>query len=389
MTTYDSLEALRASMPAYVLGALSPEDRLAFETALRQPDRIEALRTEFDACQATLNALASAQPLAPPGGLLERVLGAVRGNPLPEQASLAGTDAPVLDRRLDSDRRAGDRRMAERRVGDRRAAEAEPVAAIAVVAPTPARDPGPTAPAASQTTVATATTAATTTATAGSTAVTTATTTAASTAATTATTATTTRSLTPLLVNTVDRRNRPMFVAGWVLAGLLFLATAGLGYYAANKRRETAAAEAALRDSKVAFSRSEARLTERERLLATMLSGRAAVLLVTLRSDSTNGPVAQMFWNTQEGKAIVSAQGLTRLPHGFKYQMWLLRDFVPTPLTEVPVEDDGSALISGISMPSSPTGITQAFVTVEAAGDSVPTPSRQRLMSAVIPIYRP
>ena len=366
MTAYDSPDALRASMPAYVLGALSPEDRHAFEAALRQPDRIAALRTEFDACQATLNALAGAQPLAPPGDLLERVLSAVRGNPLPEPAPLPGTDVPVLDRRLDGDRRGGDRRVAERRVDDRRAAEAEPVAAVA---PTPAPDPAPTAPTAPTVTAAPKTTAATATA--------------------AATTATTTRSLTPLLVNTVDRRNRPMFVAGWVLAGLLFLATAGLGYYAANKRRETTAAEAALRDSKVALSRSEARLTERERLLATMLGGRATVLLVTLRSDSANGPVAQMFWNTEEGRAIVSAQGLTRLPDGFKYQMWLLRDFVPTALTEVPVEDDGSALISGLSMPSSPTGITQVFVTVEVAGDSVPTPARQRIMSAVIPIYRP
>ena len=51
MTAYDSPDALRASMPAYVLGALSPEDRHAFEAALRQPDRIAALRTEFDASQ--------------------------------------------------------------------------------------------------------------------------------------------------------------------------------------------------------------------------------------------------------------------------------------------------------------------------------------------------
>jgi anti-sigma-K factor RskA len=72
MTTR-SLEDLRDLAPGYVMQSLTPEELAAFEHALRDPAMAAALAPELEAYRATVELLATAQPMAPPPSLRNRV----------------------------------------------------------------------------------------------------------------------------------------------------------------------------------------------------------------------------------------------------------------------------------------------------------------------------
>lgn len=392
MNDFPSLDALRAAMPAYVLGALSPEERIVYERALRLPENSAVLRGEFDACQATMNVLSSAQPVEPPAGLLERVYERIRAETPDVHAASASLDAsaPTLDRRSGEDRRneerrnddrrhderreedrAGDhqeRRQMDRRADDRRQQERrqeerrhderrqderrheerrahDEAAASRPVDRTPAARPALTSRA--------------------------------------------TRAITPPPMAAVEPRSGLVQLAGWWTAAVLFVALVSVGYYAASLRRDHAEIEGRLRESRVLLSRSDARLAERERLMTTLLGGRASVLLVNLRSETPEGPAAQLFWNTREGRSILNVFGMPVLPADRRYQLWMIRDGVPTPLVDVTPNDGGAVLVPGIEMPSSPTGVTQLFITNEARQGTPAAPSAPHVVNGVIPIRQP
>ncbi len=384
MSEFTSLDTLRAAMPAYVLGALSPEERVVYERALRLPEHSAVLRGEFDACQATMNALGAAQPVEPPGGMLDRIRERIAAEAV--TATVAATtlldaEAPTLDRRSGAERRGDDRRE-EDRVEAGPSSDSEPRAQVergaderrkterrqeVRRADDEARGPSARAAQASPPAVRTVTGRLTPTSRA-------------------------TRVLTPLATAAVEPRSGLMQLAGWLTAAALFVAVVGVGYYALSLRRDHGEIEGRLRENRALLSRSEARLAERERLMTTLLGGRASVLLVNLRGATPEGPVAQLFWNTQEGRSLLNVFALPTLPADRRYQLWIIRDGVPTPLVEVVPDEGGAVLVSGIDMPSSPTGVTQVFVTNEARQGSPATsqsPSVPHVMGAVIPLRLP
>lgn len=329
---YTSLELLRATMPAYVLGALTADERAIYERALRTPENASVMRGEFEACQATVNALASAQPVEPPAGLFDRVITQVHAVIAQAEAAAAPpleTTAPAIDRRAADRRRGDDRRVddpedrpaEERRQEDRRHEGRRHDDSVAV-RPTPVR------------------------------------------VVRMSRTSRATRAVTPLSTNAVDARPSAAPLVGWWVAGAFFLMLVGLGYYAATTRRAHAELDGRLRENRVLISRSEARLAERERLMATLLGGRASVVLVNLRNATTSA-AAQFFWNAREGRAILNVFGLPPLSAGHRYQLWMLRDGVATPVIEITPNEAGAVLVPGIEMPTSTTGVTQLFVTDE------------------------
>lgn len=72
MTTR-TLDELRDLAPGYVMDALTVEERTDFERALRDPAIAAALAPDLEAHRATVEALATAQSVAPPPGLRNRV----------------------------------------------------------------------------------------------------------------------------------------------------------------------------------------------------------------------------------------------------------------------------------------------------------------------------
>ncbi len=355
-----STAGLRAAMPAYVLGALSPEERADYEHALRMPEHASILRIEFDACQATANALASAQPVEPESGLLDRIMERIRvdamtaGGVLHAAAptvyrsptdDIPGQDQPELDQRQEereTDRQeqpGQDRSWTDQ--SERDVSQPEPSDNNFVRA-TRFTPPGRG-----------------------------------------------TRSLLPLMVPAVDPHSDATNTVGWLLVIALFAALGATGYYAATLRREAAAMETRLRENRVLLSRSDARLADRERLVTTLLGGRASVLLVNLRGDTPDGPVAQLFWNTRHGDAILNAFGLPESESGKQYRLWMIRDGLPTPLVVVTPDGDGNALIPDIAMPSSPTGVTQIFLASEGIREKPTAPGPARIFTGVISILSP
>ena len=359
LTEYTTLEQLRATMPAYVLGALTAEERAAYEQALRTPENASVMRGEFEACQATVNALANAQPVEPPAELYERVLALVQAPSAPSETGgdqALEASAPVIDRRA-ADRRSGEerrvdepqdrgseeRRLEERRVEERRVEDREVEGRRVENAAASGRKRGGRA----------------------------------------ARTALAARAETPLSSSAVEAPASAASLAGWWVAGVLFLALVGVGYYAATTRRAHAQLDGRLRENSVLLSRSEARLAERERLMATLLGGRASVVLVTMR-NSTSSAAAQFFWNAREGRAILNVFGLAPLPPGRRYQLWMLRDGVVTPIIDVVPNDSGNVLLPGIEMPTSTTGVTQLFVTSEPIADRTSAPTFPHLLFGTI-----
>jgi hypothetical protein len=72
MTT-PSLDALRDLAPGYVMQSLTPEEQAEFERALRDPAVAAALAPDLDAYRATVELLATSQPVSPPPALRNRV----------------------------------------------------------------------------------------------------------------------------------------------------------------------------------------------------------------------------------------------------------------------------------------------------------------------------
>jgi hypothetical protein len=339
-------------MPAYVLGALTPEERTAYERALRTPENASVMRGEFEACQATVNVLASAQPMEPPAGLFDQVLAQVRAAVAQAEAAAAPpleTTAPTIDRRAEDRRRGDDRRVEdaedqpdeERRQQERRHEGRRREDSVVVRTPR-------SAPAVRVSRNSRAT-----------------------------------RAVTPLSMGAVEARPSVTPLVGWWVAGALFLMLVGVSYFAATTRREHAELDARLRENRVLLSRSEARLAERERLMATLLGGRASVVLVNLRHPTTDA-AAQFFWNAREGRAIINVFGVPPLPPDRRYQLWMLRDGVSTPIIEISPNEAGTVLVPGIEMPTSPTGVTQLFITNEGRADKPATPTLPHVLFGAV-----
>lgn len=411
-----SIDALRASMPAYVLGALSAEERIAYERVLRRPEHATVMRAEFDACQLTVNALAASQPVTPPEGLYERIVARIgTQEPHAPATHAPDKDAPVIDRRYGGDRRneqrakAGDASVGstgaavleERRRIGRRADDPQPVIQENAAPEEAPANPTPAAnddvveveaedAAQAEPYVAPQDASHGTTQKADDVAVVGISEPALSAPVNRFTpTGRSSRVFTQSAVPAVEVRSNALLVAGWWIAAVLFLALCGAGYYVAQLTRERDAIDSRNKETRALLSRSDARLAERERLMATLLGGRASVMLVNLRSKEPESPEAQLFWNIREAKAVLNVFGLAQLPSDRLYQLWMIRDGVNTRLVEVAPNDAGAVLVPRIDMPSSPAGVTQVFITSEARGENPEKPSAPHIISGTIPIQWP
>lgn len=119
-------------------------------------------------------------------------------------------------------------------------------------------------------------------------------------------------------------------------------------------------------DLRTRLTATEARLAERDSLLATFLGPdvRTAAL-----SATDQPPSARLFWNTRAGTVVIAAFDLPPAPAGRTYQLWgIAPDSDPVSLGTFQTASDGTAIVQR----AAPTGAAFQLgaVTEEPAGGS-------------------
>lgn len=169
------------------------------------------------------------------------------------------------------------------------------------------------------------------------------------------------------------RRRRPSR-AGWYATALVSAGLAATVIFALDLRNRITVLEAETREKTARVARLEAKLSDKERTLTTLLAGRGNVLLVNLDASVPTGPGMQVFWNVREGKAVVNAYGLAQVATDRAYMLWMIRDGQPVPVKLFTPDETGRALVVDVPLPNTTTGITLLAVTEESAqGAEAPT----------------
>lgn len=116
-------------------------------------------------------------------------------------------------------------------------------------------------------------------------------------------------------------------------------------------------------------------LNAREFTLNQMLHAENHLRVVhLLTTDSVTGPGIQLYWNRQNGTAVLHAFRLPPAPGGQRYTLWAHGNGAPHALATFNSAPDGHALVSDMVIPVSLTGIRSMAVTVEPlAGSARPT----------------
>ena len=172
--------------------------------------------------------------------------------------------------------------------------------------------------------------------------------------------------------------------AGWWAGAALGTALAASLLFALDLRRETAALRQQLAQQVAELGRAQTRLAERERTLGTLLGGGADVTLVRLAPSAPQGPGMQVFWNVREGRAIVTARGLSPIARDRAYALWMIRDGTPVPLALFSPDSAGSAVVEDIDVPTELQGVAAFAVTEEPAGGS-PQPTMTPFLVGAVP----
>lgn len=322
-----SLDELLDLAPGYVFGGLDTSEHADFEQALASSEHGAALKAEVAALREATDAMMRAHAVTPPLALRDRL-----------QARIAVE------------------------AGTQNAAQVASEVVSRVVAPASSTPVTPLPPVAA--TAAPAARAATATPPAG-----------APVAARTATRNRAVRVTPPRGVATDDptRRRRPSR-AGWYATALVSAGLAATVVFALDLRNRITLLEAETREKTARVSRLEARLSDKERTLSTLLAGRGNVLLVNLDASIPTGPGMQVFWNVREGKAVVNAYGLAQVATDRAYMLWMIRDGQPVPVKLFTPDESGRALVVDVPLPNTTTGITLLAVTEESAqGAEAPT----------------
>ena len=156
----------------------------------------------------------------------------------------------------------------------------------------------------------------------------------------------------------------------WVTAGLLGIALAASLVFALDLRNETRSLRTQLDDQVAQAGQAKTQLAEREKLLATILGSGSDVTLVRLSPNQPTGPGMQVFWNTREGRAVVSASGLAQIASDRAYALWMIRDGKPVPIALFSPDASGRAIVQDIAVPTATEGVAAFAVTEEPAGGS-------------------
>jgi anti-sigma-K factor RskA len=161
-------------------------------------------------------------------------------------------------------------------------------------------------------------------------------------------------------------KTRIPFLAWAALAALIVIAV-GL----ANRVR-VLTSTLTVRDSTIAaqqqaLSEQGNQLAAREQILASIFE--PGVELVQLTKQGDPDPRIQLFWDRLRNTAVLHASKLKPTPSGRTYQLWFIRDGKPVPSVTFDVTAEGSASVSGVTVPTG-GAISAAAVTEEPTGGS-------------------
>lgn len=171
---------------------------------------------------------------------------------------------------------------------------------------------------------------------------------------------------------------------GWWGAGALGVALAASLVFSVDLRNQVRTLQAQLVFKVAEAEKSNTTLAARDKLLATLLGTGSDVTLVRLAPGQPQGPGMQVFWNTREGKAIVSASGLAQIESTRAYALWMIRDGKPVPLALFNPDASGRAVVQDIAVPTDLAGVAAFAVTEEPAAGS-PQPTMTPFLVGAVP----
>ncbi|AMW05748.1 anti-sigma factor [Gemmatimonas phototrophica] len=188
------------------------------------------------------------------------------------------------------------------------------------------------------------------------------------------------------VVEPMDRRRagKSPGRAGWYAAAVMTAGLAATLFVALDLRARVATLEGQDKEKSSLLARVEAKTSEKEKLLATLLAGRGNVVLVNLEASAPTGPGMQLFWNVRDGKAVVNAYGLAQVASNRAYMLWMIRDGTPVPLKLFTPDESGRAMVADIEAPTSMTGITLFTVTEESSAGAE-APSMTPFIAGTVP----
>jgi len=145
---------------------------------------------------------------------------------------------------------------------------------------------------------------------------------------------------------------------------------------------------AARNEAQTLATATAAKLDHREHTLNTLLHAEKDLYVVHLKAaDTVVGPGIQFFWNTKHRSGIAHAFRLHPAPAGRSYQLWLMVNGKPWSAKVFDSDPDGHAMVEGLELPASITGVTDVVVTIEPRGGS-PAPTGTVVMSGAMPAER-
>jgi anti-sigma-K factor RskA len=179
----------------------------------------------------------------------------------------------------------------------------------------------------------------------------------------------------------VPRKQDPQFTpfVAWVTAGVLLVASVGLGIYSVSAQQRSAALEARLRDALARLDQSERQLVvSGQQLDASSRALAAATLRVAVLTATDLRPVdlagqapapsasGRAFWSPTQG-LIFAASNMPQLPAGRTYQLWYLTSDAPVSAGLFGPDGVGRVTVTfdPTTRPIEPTGMA---VSIEPAG---------------------
>ena len=333
-----TLEQLRDLAPLYALGLLDGDERAAFERGRQHPEYAATLERDLASHGAAAEAIATAQPVAPPSALKARMTERISAE---KRASVVGPEAERVREPMVAATETP-RELISDNVRD--VAMARP-AGTATEAP---HDVAPHDAAPQDVALRKAE------------------------AVRQSPTSRATRVVTPPMPSSViELSARRTARTAWWTAGVLGAALAASIVIAVDLRQQAGDLRDLSTRNSARSTRAEALLAERDATLNTLLEGRGNVVLVNLNPAKPAGPGMQVFWNVREGKAVVNAYGLMPVASNRAYMLWMIRDGKPVPLKLFTPGDDGRAIVASVELPTTTSGITLLAVTEESSAGAV------------------
>ncbi len=172
--------------------------------------------------------------------------------------------------------------------------------------------------------------------------------------------------------------------AGWWTAGALLVGLAATALFLVNSRTQVRSLESRLAQQVALVDSTSTTLAARERTLATLLGTGSDVTLVRLSPSATTGPDMQVFWNVRQGRAVISASGLSQVARDRTYVLWMIRDGTPVQVALFTPDAAGRAVVQDIDVPTDRARVVAFAVTEEPAGGS-PQPTMTPFLVGEVP----